>query len=230
MLGIRISHEGVRQILLSADLQPHRWRYWLTRTDPEFEEVAARILDLYESPPEGRLLCFDEKTQLQALERKNVGRPMRPGDPERVEFEYKRGGTLNLFCTLDVATGEVFGQTYARKRAVEVLDFLGALRSRYPGEVLHVILDNLSTHKTTDVLDFVARDQKIHLHFLPKHGSWLNQVEIFFSVLVRRVVRRGNFRGLADLKAKILAFLSHWNSHEKKPFRWTYTAAQVLAA
>lgn len=232
LLGLveRISVEAIRQLLRGADLKPHRWRYWLTRTDPEFERLAAEILDLYERPPAGRLLSFDEKTQLQALARKHPGLPMQPGRVERREFEYKRGGTLNLFCSLDVATGEVFGRTYERKRAVEFLAYLRALREHYPGEVLHIILDNLSSHKTPEVLAFVAADGKMHLHFVPKHGSWLNQVEIFFSVLVRRVIRRGDFADKDDLSRKLLAFLDHWNRHEKKPLRWTYTSTDLLAA
>lgn len=229
-LGLVISHEGVRQVLRAADLKPHRWRYWLTRTDPDFERLAAAVLDLYEHPPEGRLLCFDEKTQLQALQRRHPSLPPRPGQIECREFEYKRHGTRNLFCALDVHDGSVFGRMYERKRAIEVLDFFQALRERYPGEVLHLILDNLSTHKTPEVLAFLAEDGGMHLHFAPKHGSWLNQVELFFSVLARRVLRRGDFSSLEDLSRKILAFLDHWNAHEKKPFRWTYTSAQLLAA
>lgn len=230
-LGIRISHEGVRQVLREADLKPHRWRYWLTRTDPDFERLAAHVLDLYERPPdEGRLLCFDEKTQLQALERRHPSLPAQPGQIERREFEYKRHGTRNLFCALDVKDGSVFGRMYERKRAVEVLDFFRALRERYPGEVLHIVLDNLSAHKTPEVLAFVAADGRMHLHFVPKHGSWLNQVELFFSILARRVLHRGSFASLEDLSQKILAFLEHWNAHEKKPFRWTYTSTQLLAA
>ncbi|HEX2095440.1 MAG TPA: IS630 family transposase, partial [Longimicrobiaceae bacterium] len=229
-LGLKISHEGVRQVLRAADLKPHRGRYWLTRTDPDFERLAAAVLDLYEHPPPGRLLCFDEKTQLQALPRRFATLPAREGQVERREFEYKRHGTRNLFCALDVADGSVFGRMHERKRAVEVLDFLRALRERYPGEVLHLILDNLSTHKTPEILAFLAEDGQMHLHFLPKHGSWLNQVELFFSVLARRVIRRGDFHSLDDLSHKILVFLDHWNAHERKPFRWSYTSAQLLAA
>lgn len=226
-----ISPETVRRMLRRADLRPHRWRYWLTRTDPRFHEKARRILDFYEhGPPEGRLLCFDEKTQMQAIQRKHPTLPMRAGLIERREFEYVRRGTLNLFCALNVTCGTVVGQTYERKRAVEMADFLGVLRAAYPGEVLHVILDNLSTHTAPPVREFLDEDGGIHLHFLPTHGSWLNQVELFFSVLARRVLRRGNFTGLADLGRKILAFLRHWNEHEKKPFRWSYTSAQLAAA
>ena len=183
-----MSPAPVQRILAALLLKPHRVRYFLTRTDPLFEQKMAEILDLYLHPPRNcRILCLDEKTHIQALERVYPTLPMQPGLVEHQEFEYLRHGTVDLFTAFDVGTGEVFAQCYQRHTNVEFRHFLRTLRSRDPDSRWHLIVDNAGFHKKQAVLDWCAAQRpQVTLHWLPTHGSWLNQVEIWFSILSRK--------------------------------------------
>jgi transposase len=222
---LTMSPATVHRILAEVVLKPHRVRYFLTRTDPLFEEKMAEIVDLYLQPPRGwRVLCLAEKTHIQALERLHPTLPLRPGLVERQEFEYLRRGTVDLFAAFDVATGKVFAQCSRRHTNVEFRHFLRALRARTPDSRWHLIMDNASYHKKQAVLDWCAAQRpKVMLHWLPAHGSWLTQVEIWFSILSRKCLRRARVRSTQDLRALIPRFLTTWNMHFAHPFAWTYT-------
>jgi transposase len=227
-----MSPATVQRILAALMLKPHRVRYFLTRTDPLFEEKMAEILELYLHPPRHcRILCLDEKTHSQALERLHPTLPPRPGLVERREFEYLRHGTVDLFAAFDVGTGKVFAQCYQRHTTREFRPFLRALRSRDPDSRWHLIVDNAGFHKKEEVLDWCAAQRPaVTLHWLPTHGSWLNQVEIWFSILSRKCLRRASVRSTHDLRALIHCFIKTWNTHFAHPFAWTYTGKPLAVA
>ena len=229
---LTMSPATVQRILAALVLKPHRLRYFLTRTDPQFEEKMAEILDLYLHPPRhSRILCLDEKTGIQALERLHPTLPLRPGWVERPEFEYVRHGTVNLFTAFDVGTGEVFAQCYQRHTNLEFRHFLRALRARDPDSRWHLIVDNAGFHKKQAVLDWCAAQRpKVTLHWLPTHGSWLNQVEIWFSILSRKCLRRASVCSTQDLRDLIHRFIKTWNTHFAHPFEWTYTGKPLAVA
>lgn len=229
---ISISPATVQRILSDLVLKPHRFRYWLTRTDPEFEQKMEEIVNLYLDPPRNsRLLCLDEKTSIQALERLYPGLPLRPGLIERREFEYLRHGIVHLFAAFDVRTGHVFGQCYQHHTNVEFRHYLRALRARDPDSRWHLILDNASYHKKQEVLDWCAAQRpQITIHWLPYHGSWLNQVEIWFSILVRKCLRRASVRSTRELRWVIHRFIDTWNEHFAHPFEWTYTGKPLAVS
>lgn len=220
---VGIGKSQVHTILDQADLKPHQVRSWLTSLDPEFETKQAEVCGLYLDPPEGAIVVsLDEKTGVQAKEpiRKEI--PMRPGRPARREFEYKRHGTLSLLAALVVHTGEVKGSVYERNSRVEFLDFLDRLEVEIPpGKDVHAILDNLQVHKTPEVQAWLQAHPRWHFHFTPTHASWLNQIELWFSILSRRLLKRGIFKSKDDLKAQLLAFIERYNP-TAKPFAWTY--------
>jgi transposase len=229
---ITMSPATVQRILAEMVLQPHRFRYWLTRTDPEFERKMEEIVNLYLDPPRNsRLLCVDEKTGIQALERLYPTLPLRPGQIERREFEYIRHGVVDLMAAFDVRTGQVFGQCYRQHTNLEFRHFLRTLRARDPDRRWHLILDNASYHTKHEVLEWCAAQRpKITLHWLPYHGSWLNQVEIWFSILSRKCLRRASVGSPTGLRSVIHRFIDTWNGYFAHPFAWTYTGKPLTVS
>jgi len=176
------------------------------------------------------VLCVDEKTEMQALERTQPVLPARPGQPERRTSDYTRHGTSSLFAALDVAVGRVIGRCFRRHRAEEFRDFLDAVDAAVPPELdVHVVLDNASIHKAPAIRDWLAERPRYHLHFTPTASSWLNQVECFFALLTARQLKRGTHRSVEELEAAVLAYIEHHNT-QSRPFRWTKTADQILAS
>lgn len=222
--NLNISKSTVNRILSGADLKPHRVEMWLTSKDPEFEKKTAEIVGLYMNPPENALvICVDEKTGMQALGRKIPNKPMKPGSPEKMEFEYQRHGTRALIASFVVQSGEVAGKTYPRHSRYEFLDFLQELANRYPEQELYLIMDNFRTHKTKEVQQWVQKQgERIKFHFTPTHASWLNQIELWFSILSRKFLKRNIFDSTEDMVKKLIAFIEAYNK-TAKPFKWTYT-------
>jgi transposase len=220
---VGISKSQVHVILDDADLKPHQVRSWLTSLDPEFETKQAQVCGLYLRPPKGAIVVsLDEKTSIQAKEPVRPTIPPEPGKPERREFEYKRHGTVALLAALLVHTGEVRGGVYERNTRVEFVDFLDRLDAEIPpGKKVHAILDNLQVHKTAEVCEWLETHPRWQFHFTPTHASWLNQIELFFSILSRRLLKRGIFTSKNDLTAQLLAFIDRYNP-TARPFAWTY--------
>lgn len=225
-----ISARTVGRELDRADLQPHRQRMWLNSNDPRYDEKPRDVVGLYTDPPPGHVVCFDEKTSIQALERKHPDRPMQPGRPVRREFEYIRHGTTNLFGALDVKTGKVLGRFYDHRGRVEFVQFMNVLAARFPRGCVHVILDNLNTHYGPEVEAWHAQHRRFRFHFTPFHASWLNQIENWFSRLTRRVIQRGDFKDVPDLHAKIFAYVDDHNAHDARPLNWEATHEQLRKA
>jgi transposase len=217
------SHTFVQRAWQRAGLQPHRIERYMRSTDPEFEIKTADVIGLYLAPPQHAVVfCLDEKTAIQALDRIDPRLPLAPGRAERHGFEYKRHGTLSLYAALNTQTGEVLGQTAARHTSEDFLAFLAhVVDSQSRRREIHIILDNLATHKTQAVRAFLAQHPRVHLHFTPTYSSWLNQVELWFAKIERDILARGIFTSVADLKRKILTYIRHHNQ-APKPIRWTY--------
>jgi transposase len=206
----------------------HRTRGFKYSTDPELEQQVTDVVGLYLQPPEKAVvLCVDEKSQIQVLDRTQPLLPMRPGQVERRTHDYVRDGTATLFAARDIATGEATGRTCARHRHQEFLKFLQLVARRYPRGQLHLVLDNYQTHKHPEVQAWLARHPRFHPHFTPTSSSWLNQVETWFSIVHRAAIHRGVFRSVAHLKDAIQRFLDAWNER-KHPFVWVKTADQAL--
>jgi len=196
----------------------------MASNDPQFEAKAADIIGLYLNPPQrAAVFCVDEKTAIQALDRLDPVLPMSPGRAERHGFEYYRHGTLSLYAALDIKTGKVEGKTAKRHTSEEFIDFLTLLvnKARWAREI-HVVLDNLSAHKTKTVEQFLAEHPKVRFHFTPTYSSWLNQVELWFAKIQRDVISRGVFTSVADLRRKLMKYVRLY-SKSARPFRWTYT-------
>lgn len=219
----------IYRIWQAFSLQPHRSETFRLSNDPHFVDKVIDIVGLYMSPPtHAVVLCADEKSQIQALERNQPVLPMRPGQPERRTHDYTRHGTTTLFAALDVATGEVIGSLHRRHRTTEFLKFLKTIDDAVPGELeIHLVLDNYVTHKTKRTKAWLARHPRFHVHFTPTYSSWLNQVERFFALITERCIKRGVHRSTAALEKDIRAFLRTTNE-EPKPFIWTKSAAQIL--
>jgi len=217
------SHTFVQRAWQRAGLQPHRLERYMRSTDPDFETKAADVLGLYLDPPQhAAIFCLDEKTAIQALDRLDPVLPLSPGRAERHGFEYHRHGTLSLYAALNTRTGEVIGQTAARHSSEDFLAFLTQVVDAQPRRrEVHIILDNLATHKTQKVRTFLAAHPRVHLHFTPTYSSWLNQVELWFAKIERQVLARGIFTSVADLRRKILRFIRRYNT-AAKPIRWSY--------
>jgi transposase len=216
-----ISRETISKWLRTADLKPHRLRYWLNSKDPDFKTKRDRVISLYiNRPPRGRVICIDEKTSIQALERCAPDKPVRPKSPRKVEFEYRRHGTANLLAAFDVHTGEVVGEIVAKNDSQAFIEFLKRLRKRYPRETLYLILDNGTTHRSHATTEFLARHKRLIPVFLPTHASWLNQVELWFSALSKQALRNASFASRDELVARILQYIEVHNS-KAKPYRWT---------
>ena len=221
-VGVAASESTVRRVLRSAHLQPHRQKMWLHSQDEEFRQKRDAILRLYyETPTDEHIICVDEKPGIQALERRYADVPMKPGQCVRREFEYVRHGTLTLMGALDTRRGKGFG-FLAEKTGGEVfVELLDLVAVSYPTGRGHIVCDNQSSHDTDDVLDWLVDHPRWTIHFTPKHASWLNQVECYFSKLQRRVLARGSFNSKDDLADKITRYML-WTNEHAVPFRWSY--------
>jgi transposase len=227
--GTPISHATVARIWHRFGVQPGRAQTFKFSTDPALEAKVRDVVGLYLHPPEKAVvLCVDEKPQIQALERTAPTLSVRPGHPAAASFDYIRHGTTTLFAALEVATGKVTEACTERHRHQEFLAFLRQVARAYPRRPLHVVVDNLSTHKHPAVRAWLKRHPRVQLHFTPTSGSWLNLVEAFFSIITRQALRRGNFPTVADLIAAIERFIAAWNDR-CRPFTWTKDPDTVIA-
>lgn len=223
--AIGISQSKVFQILKQADLKPHKIEYWCgISRDPEFEQKMLNIVGLYMNPPENAIvICVDEKTQIQALDRTQPELPLRSGTPKRQTSTYKRNGTVSLIAALAVHTGEVTAKTIKSNNAVNFLKFLKSLDRKYRNKKLYIIADNLSIHKHKDIKEWLKNKRKIQLHFTPTYSSWLNQVEIWFNILTKDVVKGGIWQSSKQLADQLMQYVVTYNKTRAKPFQWTYT-------
>ncbi len=222
-----LSKSTVQRILAQAQLKPHRLDRYMASNDPDFESKAADIIGLYLHPPQhAAVFCLDEKTAIQALDRLDPVLPLSPGRAERHGFEYYRHGTLSLYAALNVQTGKVEGTTAKRHTSAAFIAFLRRLlsKTRWVKEI-HIVLDNLSAHKTKAVEEFLAQHRKVHFHFTPTYSSWMNQVELWFAKIQRDVISRGVFTSVADLARKLRQYI-HAYAQAARPLRWTYTDPQ----
>jgi transposase len=224
---VGLSSATVHRIWQKYGLQPHRVETFKFSRDPQFDAKLADIVGLYLDPPERALvLCVDEKSQIQALNRTQPAFPMWPGLPARMTHDYLRHGTTSLFAALEVASGKVHGRCYRRHRHAEFIAFLESLAKRYPKLELHLICDNYGTHKHPAVKHWLAAHPRFHLHFTPTSASWLNLVERWFGLITSQAIRRGSFPSVARLEHAITRFLADWNDHAQ-PFVWTKPAHQI---
>jgi len=228
---VGLSHDSIRRIWQSFGLKPHLTQHFQLSNDPLLIEKVRDIVGLYMSPPDNALvLCVDEKSQIQALNRTQPLLPLRPGQAERRTHDYERHGTTTLFAALDVMTGKVVGECLPRHRAVEFRKFLDRIDAEVPALLdVHIVLDNYATHKAPIIKAWLAKRPRYHLHFTPTHGSWLNQVERWFGLLTQRQIKRGAHKSVAALKAAIAEFLAAHND-SPKPFVWTKSADDILAS
>ena len=222
-LGDGISHMTVARIWAKHGIKPHRLEGYLASNDPDFEAKAADVIGLYLHPPQhAAVFCVDEKTAIQALDRKDPVLPLSPGRAERHGFEYFRHGTLSLYAAFNTRTGEVLGKTTARHTSAEFVAFLEDIVANQPrGKEIHVIADNLSAHKTKQVSAFLEAHPKVHMHFTLTYSSWLNQVELWFAKIERDVIARGVFTSLTDLKRKLMRYIRQYHKLPK-PVKWKY--------
>jgi transposase len=226
---VGMSETTVWRIWQSAGLKPHRVETFKFSNDPQLEAKVRDVVGLYLQPPERAVvLSLDEKTQIQALDRTQPMLPLRPGLAARRTHDYKRNGTTNLFAALEVASGRVTTATRDRHTARDFLAFLEIVARTYPHERLHIVLDNVSTHKTPDVREWLVENPRITFHFTPTSASWMNQIETWFGILTRQAVRRGSFASVEELIAMIDAFTRQWNTGSS-PFAWVKTADEILA-
>jgi transposase len=226
-VALGVSKSTVQRVWRKAQLKPHRLDRYMASDDPEFETKAADIIGLYLDPPQhAAVFCVDEKTAIQALDRLDPVLPLSPGRAERHGFEYYRHGTLSLYAALDVKSGKVMGKTALRHTSAEFIDFVTDLvqRTKWAKEI-HLVLDNLSAHKTQAVEDFLQQHPKVRFHFTPTYSSWLNQVELWFAKIQRDVIARGVFTSVRDLARKLRRYIRAY-SKSARPFRWTYTNPQ----
>ncbi|WP_321943627.1 IS630 family transposase [Paraburkholderia tropica] len=214
----------VQRIWRKHDIRPHRLDTHMVSNDPDFEAKAADVIGLYLNPPlHAVVFCVDEKTAIQALDRKDRMLPLSPGRAESHGFEYKRNGTLSLFAALNVATGEVLGKTASRHTSAQFVAFLTEVVSAQPrGEEIHVICDNVSSHKTDAVQTFLADHPKVSIHYTPTYSSWLNQVENWFARIQRDVIARGVFTSTKDLDKKLMRYIRQYNK-QALPLKWKYS-------
>lgn len=230
-LASGLSVSTVHRIWRAFSLQPHRSETFKLSTDPLFVEKVRDIIGLYLNPPDRALvLCVDEKSQIQALDRTQPLLPLRPGQAERRTHDYKRHGTTSLFAALDVKAGSIIGKCMQRHRADEFRRFLDTVEKNVPADLdVHVVMDNASSHKTALIRDWFARRPAWHAHYTPTSSSWINQVERFFALLTEQKIRRGAHRSTKDLEAAIADYIDTRNANPK-PFRWTKTADDILAS
>jgi transposase len=226
---VGLSQTAVSRIWRAFGLAPHRQETWKLSRDPQFVAKVRDVVGLYLDPPERAVvLCVDEKSQIQALDRTAPILPMLPGTPERATHDYRRSGTSSLYAALDIGSGKVIGSLHARHRAIEFKKFLTTLDREVPGELgVHLILDNSSTHKTPAIHKWLAAHPRFVLHFTPTSSSWLNLVERWFSELTNKKLRRGTHRSVRELNHDIRTWIETWNENPR-PFVWTKTADQIL--
>lgn len=220
----KISRSHLHTLLARADLRPHRHKMWLHSPDPQFREKVADVVGLYVDPPEGStVLCIDEKTGMQAVERKHPDRPARPGEPVRREFEYVRHGTQSLIAAFQVHDGTTWTHCGPTRTGDDLEAFLEETAAQVPGRV-DVIWDNLNIHHGERWERFNARHGgRFRFHYTPLHASWVNQVELWFGVLQRRCLAKGSFGSVGSLRAAVEAFVVYWNTKARHPFRWSFT-------
>jgi transposase len=218
-----VQHTIVARAWRDAGLQPHRLERYMRSTDPEFESKAADVIGLYLDPPQHAVVfCIDEKTAIQALDRIDPLLPLSPGRAERHGFEYYRHGTLSLYAALNTKTGAVLGRAVPRHTSDDFVAFLqSVVDTQSRRREIHIIVDNLSAHKTQKVRTFLAAHPTVHLHYTPTYSSWLNQVELWFSKIERDVIARGIFTSVTDLRRKLMRYIKHYNK-TAMPFRWAY--------
>jgi transposase len=252
-----ISRATVWRLLDQAAIKPHRWHYWLNSPDPDFETKMLDIVALYLKAQKLKrrgevVLCVDEKTSIQALQRRFPHKPYRSGSIERIEHEYIRHGTRCLTASLEVATGEIYGHLTDNRPAEVFADFVESVSRHYrKAKRIHFVLDNLNTHWHEETCRVVAKlsrcplppletgvqrraflrnsGKRLVFHFTPSHASWLNQIEIWFGTLTRKVIRRGDFASVDDLDAKIIEFIQYYDEYLAHPYRWTYTGKPLAA-
>jgi transposase len=222
--SLGVSKDAVHRVWKEAGLKPHRLERYLASNDPDFETKAADIIGLYLNPPQhAAVFCVDEKTAIQALDRLDPVLPLSPGRAERHGFEYYRHGTLSLYAALDTKTGKVVGKTAVRHTSQEFVGFLGQVVAECrPQQEIHIILDNLSAHKTQAVREFLAHHPQVRLHFTPTYSSWLNQVEIWFGRIERDVIARGVFTSVRDLARKLRRYINAYSANAR-PIQWKYS-------
>jgi transposase len=221
--ALGVNHMMVMRVWQRAGLRPHRLERYMASDDPEFERKAADVIGLYVNPPQhAAVFCVDEKSGVQALDRLDRVLPLSPGRAERHGFEYYRHGTLSLFAALNTRTGTVLGQTAPRHTTEEFVAFLAQLVALEPaGREIHIVLDNLASHKTQRVYQFLAEHPNVHLHFTPTYSSWLNQVENWFAKIERHVIARGIFTSVKDLARKLMRYIRVHN-RSARPIKWSY--------
>ncbi len=219
-----ISQSTVCRILKRADLKPHKTEYWCGKSkDPEFESKMVTIIGLYMDPPENALvLCIDEKTQIQALDRTQPELPMRQGNPKRLTSTYKRNGTTSLIAALSVTVGDVTAQTMDSNNTDNFLSFLKKIDRKYRNKHLHIIVDNLSIHKNERVKEWLSHKRKITMHYTPTYSSWLNLIEVWFGILTKDVLKNAVWHSKDQMVKQILEYIKKYNEKKSKPFIWTY--------
>src|SRR5438876_7442219 len=226
-----LSHMTVQRAWQSRELQPHRVEQFKLSNDPHFEDKVRDVVGLYLDPPDRALvLCVDEKSQIQALDRTAPLLPLRPGLPERQTHDYKRHGTTTLFAAFNILNGKVIGSCLPRHRGKEFAKFLNHVEKQVPPDLdVHIILDNYSTHKSATIRRWLKsrKHRHFYFHFTPTSSSWLNQVERFFALITERMIRRGTFRSVEELERAIYAWLANWNN-KPQPFVWKATADVIL--
>ena len=221
---LNLSKDTVHRIWRAAGVKPHRLERYMASNDPDFETKAADVIGLHLSPPQhAAVFCVDEKSAIQALDRLDPVLPLSPGRVEKHGFEYYRHGTLSLYAALEVKTGKVHGKTAARHTSDEFVGFLGeVVELCKPKQEIHIIVDNLSAHKTNRVAAFLETHPQVKLHFTPTYSSWLNQVEIWFARIEREVIARGVFTSVKDLARKLMRYIRAY-SKDARPIRWKYS-------
>jgi transposase len=226
---LNINHSFVNRVWREVGLKPHLASQFKVSNDPHFEDKLRDVVGLYLSPPENAVVfCVDEKSSIQALDRTQPGLPMKPGRCETMTHDYKRHGTSTLFAALNTLTGEVIGECKKRHRHQEFLAFLKTVEKQTPSDLeLHLIVDNYATHKHEKVRNWIKRNKRVHLHFIPTSSSWLNLVERFFGLLTDKQLRRGIFTSVPELEKTIMKFIETHNKN-KKPFVWTKSAEEIL--
>lgn len=223
-LELGMSQSTVQQILKSNDLKPHKVEYWCGKsTDPEFEEKMLNVVGLYIDPPKNALvLSVDEKTQIQALDRSQPELPLRIGNPKRLTTTYKRNGTVSLIAALSVHDGEITADTMDKNNSKNFLQFLKRIYRKYPKKQLHIIADNLNVHKQKEVTEWINSKKRLAIHFTPTYSSWLNQIEIWFNILSKDVLKGAVWQSKEQLVEQIMTYVETYNNERAKPFQWTY--------
>jgi|SRR6478609_578092 len=229
--AVGVSQSTVSEVLMHAQLKPHKTDYWCGKSpDPEFDSKMLNIVGLYMNPPENALvLCVDEKTQIQALDRTQPVLPLKENAPKRMTATYKRHGTVSLIAALAVQTGEITAQTMKSNNAENFLSFLKKLDRTYRHKTLHIIVDNLSVHKDKSVKEWLSKKRKIKMHFTPTYSSWLNQIEIWFNILTKDVIKGGIWKSTKELIDQILEYIDTYNKTRAHPFVWTYSGPEKIS-